>query len=42
MEDREKLHTVGKNAKTVVVTWDKVSEEYLDIYKEEIEKKKIK
>ncbi len=40
MNDREKLLSVGKNAKTVAITWEKVANDYLEIYLEEIEKKR--
>ncbi len=39
MSDREKLVFVGQNAKSVVVAWKQVTEQYLDVYKQEIEKK---
>lgn len=40
MSDREKLLTVGKNAKSVIKSWEQVTNNYLQIYLEEIEKKK--
>ena len=41
MEDKESLLKVGKNAHSVCIPWETIVAEYLELYKEEIEKKKL-